>query len=161
MMEIKREEVNLSIAARAMFDTLDGSEDENYISCSKETMDLIQVNCQEESDRINPTDFIPVPSAEFRRICQIVMDGDTIERQIKTIFFWQCMVLGIVSNKFTLRSVHLESGASTAICSNLVKGMLIGKGLTRTVLPPCSTSMLERSTRQPRPLWQQSMKFIQ
>ena len=35
---------------------------------------------------INPRDFIPVPSAEFRQICQIVIDGDTIERRIKDYF---------------------------------------------------------------------------
>ena len=88
VVEIEKEiEVDISTAARAVIETLDGSDDENYTSCNEETFDLVQVNCQEESGRIYPRDFIPVPSAEFGQICQIIIDGTLLRDALKTIFF--------------------------------------------------------------------------
>ena len=37
-------------------------------------------------ERMNPREFIPVLSTEFNQICQLVIDGDTLERQITEQF---------------------------------------------------------------------------
>ena len=40
------------------------------------------VNLHEGDERMDPRDFMPVTSNEFGRICEMVIDGDTLERQI-------------------------------------------------------------------------------
>ena len=66
MMENEREEVDISVATRAVLEALDISEDENYVSCSEDMTYLIQINCHEEDERIDPRDFMPVSLTEFR-----------------------------------------------------------------------------------------------
>ena len=48
MIENEREEVDIQVAAHAVLDTLDISEDKNYVSCSEDMTDLIQINYHEE-----------------------------------------------------------------------------------------------------------------
>ena len=67
-------------------DTLDISDDENYLSCNDEMAKLGLNNSQENDGRIDPREFMPVPSMEFERLCPVVIDGETLGRQIKDYF---------------------------------------------------------------------------
>ena len=75
------EEVDINEAARVVLDTLDMSEDENYVSCNEDTTVNSSTNHYGDNERINPREFIPILSTEFNQICQLVIDGDTLERQ--------------------------------------------------------------------------------
>ena len=74
------EEVDINEAARVVLNTLDMSEDENYVSCNEDTTGSSSANCYVDDERINPRDFIPILSTEFGQICQLVIDGDTLIR---------------------------------------------------------------------------------
>ena len=67
-------------------DTLDISDDENYLSCNEKMAELGLNNSQENDGRIGPREFMPVPSMEFERLCPVVIDRDTLERRIKDYF---------------------------------------------------------------------------
>ena len=84
--EVEQVDVDISTAARAVMEMLDISDDKNYVSCNEETEDLGLDDSQEDDVRIDPREFIPIPSTEFERICPIIIDGDTLERQIKDYF---------------------------------------------------------------------------
>ena len=86
MIEDEKEEVDIQVAAHVVLDKLDISEDENYVSCSEDMTGSSSVNRHEDNERIDPRDFMPVPSTEFGPICQLEIDGDTLERQITEQF---------------------------------------------------------------------------
>ena len=80
--ENEREEVDIQEAARVVLDALDISDDENYVSCSEDMTGNDSVNRHEGDERVDPRDFVPVKSNEFGHICELVIDGDTLERRI-------------------------------------------------------------------------------
>ena len=67
-------------------DTLDLSEDESYVSCNEDITVNSSTYRYGDDERINPREFIPILSTEFNKICQLVIDGDTLERQITEQF---------------------------------------------------------------------------
>ena len=79
------EEVDINEAACVVLDTLDLSEDENYVSCNEDTVNS-STNRYGDNERINPREFIPILSTEFNQICQLLIDGDTLERRITEQF---------------------------------------------------------------------------
>ena len=94
--ENEREEVDIQEAAHIVLDALDISDNENYISCSEDMTGNNSVNRHEDNERIDPRDFMPVPSNEFGRICELVIDGDTLERRITGHFMLMLQGLSIV-----------------------------------------------------------------
>ena len=80
--ENEREEVDIQEAARVVLEALDISDDENYVSCSEDVTVNESVNPHGSDERVDPREFMPVTSNEFGRICEMVIDGDTLERRI-------------------------------------------------------------------------------
>ena len=75
-------EVDVTTAAQIVMDTLDVSEDDNYLSCTKDVAEI----SQNGDGRVNPKEFMPVLSIEFERLCPVSIDGDTLERCITDHF---------------------------------------------------------------------------
>ena len=65
-----------------MLEALDISDNENYVSCSEDITVNESVNPHGSNERVDPREFMPVTSNKFGRICEMVIDGDTLERQI-------------------------------------------------------------------------------
>ena len=76
---IEQIDVDITTATGVIMDTLDISDNENYLSCNKEMAEVDLNNSQENDGRIDPREFMPVPSMEFERLCLVVIDGDTLE----------------------------------------------------------------------------------
>ena len=72
--EVEQVDVDISTAALAVMETLDLSDDKNYVSCNEEMAELGLNDSQENNGRIDPREFIPVPSTEFERICPMIID---------------------------------------------------------------------------------------
>ena len=80
--ENEREEVDIQEAAHVVLDALVISDDENYVSCSEDMTGNNNFNRHEGNERIDPRYFMPVTSNEFGRICELVIDRDTLKRRI-------------------------------------------------------------------------------
>ena len=58
---LERIEVDVTTAAQIVMDTLDMSEDENELSCTKDVAEI----SRDGDGRVDPREFMPVPSVEL------------------------------------------------------------------------------------------------